>query len=107
MKTTRPLLVVTIMAVLILNLGLSGCRQEPAERTSAELQIDQELGEAVKNAFGYSPAFKFPDVQVASFKGRVQLSGFVQSEAQKRSAETIAKGVRGVVEVENNISLKQ
>ena len=107
MKATLPLLVVTIMAVLILNLGLSGCRREPAERTNAELQIDQMLSDQVKVAFGTSPAFKFPDVQVASFKGKVQLSGFVRSEDQKRSAEIIAKGIRGVMEVENNISLKQ
>lgn len=47
-----------------------------------------------------------PDVQVAAFKGNVQLSGFVLSEDQKSSAETIAKGVPGVVKVENSIALK-
>ncbi len=107
MKTNRALLVPIIIAVLGLNLGLTGCPREPVERTQAELQIDQELAEQVKAAFGTSPAFKFPDVQVASFKGKVQLSGFVRSEDQKRSAEIIAKGIRGVMEVENNISLKQ
>jgi osmotically-inducible protein OsmY len=42
-------------------------------------------------------------MQVASFKGRIQLSGFVQSADQKSAAETIAKGIPGV---ENRISLK-
>jgi len=42
-----------------------------------------------------------------SFKAKIQLSGFVQSDDQKSAAETIAKGIPGVVEVENSISLKQ
>lgn len=89
------------------SLGLTGCKQKNIERTGIEEQIDQQLAEQVKAAFGNSPSFKFPDVQVASYKGRIQLSGFVQSEDQKRAAETIAKGIPGVVTVENGISLKQ
>ncbi|MDQ6630877.1 MAG: BON domain-containing protein [Verrucomicrobiota bacterium] len=107
MKTIRTLLAVTTAGILFLNLGLTGCKKETVERTGAEQQIDQQLAEQVKAAFGNSPSFKFPDVQVASFKGKVQLSGFVRSEDQKSSAETIAKGIPGVVEVENQISLKQ
>ena len=107
MKTTRILLALMTAGILGLSLGLTGCKKETVERTGTEQQIDQQLAEQVKVAFGNSPAFKFPDVQVASFKGKVQLSGFVRSEDQKSSAETIAKGIPGVVEVENNISLKQ
>jgi osmotically-inducible protein OsmY len=68
------------MGVLCLSLGLTGCKKETVERTGAEQQIDQELAEQVKVAFGNSPSFKFPDVLVTSFKGKVQLSGFVRSE---------------------------
>jgi len=93
--------------VLCVSLGQTGCKKETVERTGAEQQTDHQLAEQVKTAFGDSPSFKFPDVQVASFKGKVQLSGFVRSEDQKSSAETIAKGIPGVVEVENNVSLKQ
>jgi hyperosmotically inducible periplasmic protein len=95
------------VGMLCWSLGLTGCKKETVERTGTEQQIDQQLAEQVKVIFGNSPAFKFPDVQVATFKGKVQLSGFVRSEDQKSSAETIAKGIPGVVEVENNISLKQ
>ena len=107
MKTARTLLAVTTAGILLLSLGLTGCKQETIERTGTEEQIDQQRAEHVKVDFGNSPAFKFPDVQVASFKGKVQLSGFVLSEDQKSLAETIAKGIPGVVEVENEISLKQ
>jgi osmotically-inducible protein OsmY len=87
--------------------GLTRCKKQNVARTGTEQQTDQQLVEQVKIAFSNSPAFKFPDVQVASFKGKVQLSGFVRGEDQKSSAQTIAKGIPGVVAVENNISLKQ
>ena len=107
MKTTRNLMALMTAGLLCGGLCLTGCKQETIERTGTEEQIDQQLAQQVKAAFGNSPAFKFPDVQVASFKEKIQLSGFVQSDDQKRAAETIAKGIPGVVEVENSISLKQ
>lgn len=102
----RLFTIATTLGLLCLNAVTVGCKQEPAARTGTEQQVDDDLAGQVKTAFGNSPAFKFPDVRVAAFKGNVQLSGFVFSEDQKRSAETIAKGVPGVVAVENSISLK-
>lgn len=87
--------------------ALTGCKQEASERTDLDQQTDRQLVEQVRTAFEHSPAFKFPDVQVASYKGKIQLSGFVQSDDQSSAAEAIAKGIPGVVEVENGISLKQ
>jgi len=99
---------VTIAAAMfLLTPGLSGCKPDATQRTGVEERVDQDLAEQVKVAFGNSSAFKFPDVHVASFKGRIQLSGFVRSDDQKRAAESIAKAIPGVVEVENSISLKQ
>lgn len=106
MKTIRLFIAVTTVGLLCSSAGVIGCNREPVTRTGTEQQIDHDWAGQVKTAFGNSPAFKFPDVQVAAFKGKVQLSGFVVSEDQKRSAETIAKGIPGLVEVENNISLK-
>jgi len=106
MKTIRLFMGVTTVGLLCLSAGMIGCEREPVARTGTEQQVDLALTEQVKTAFGNSPAFKFPDVQVVAFKGKVQLSGFVVSEDQKRSAESIAEDVAGVVAVENNISLK-
>jgi len=107
MKTTRALGAFMMAGMLCGSLTLTGCKQETTERTNLEAQTDQKLAEQVNTAFANSPAFKFPDVQVASFKGRIQLSGFVQSGDQKSAAESIAKRIPGVVEVENQIALKQ
>ncbi|MBA3832908.1 MAG: BON domain-containing protein [Chthoniobacterales bacterium] len=106
MKTIRIMVTATGVAILLLSPALTGCKRDPVERTSAEHQDDDKLTEQVKATFNNSPSFKFPDVQVASFKGTVQLSGFVLSDDQKQAAENLAKGVPGVVTVENKISRK-
>ncbi len=95
------------MAIVISSSIFTGCKREPVERTVTEHQNDDKLAEQVKATFATSPSFKFPDVQVAAFRGTVQLSGFVVSDDQKQAAENLAKGVSGVQSVENKISLKR
>jgi osmotically-inducible protein OsmY len=104
---TKYKLVAMSAIVLLLCTGVTGCNKEASPRTEKGEQIDQHLIDEVRAAFDNSPAFKFPDVQVAAFKGTIQLSGFVSSDDQKSSAETITKRVPGVMKVENSISLKQ
>ncbi len=106
MKTIRIMITAAGVAILLSSPALTGCKRDPVERTPAEHQDDDKLTEQVKATFKNSPSFKFPDVQVASFKGTVQLSGFVLSDDQKQAAENLAKGVPGVVTVENKISRK-
>ncbi|MEO7698116.1 MAG: BON domain-containing protein [Opitutus sp.] len=108
MKTT-PILTTLVVSVILSGAiaFTSGCKPAPVERTATERSVDEKLSEAVKAALGNSSSFRFPDVQVASFNGKVQLSGFVVSADQKQSAETLAKAVPGVESVENKISLKK
>lgn len=99
---------ITAVAMILLAIpALTGCKREPVERTTAEQQDDHKLAQQVKAAFTTSSSFKFPDVQVAAFRGTVQLSGFVVSDDQKQAAGALAKGVPGVQAVENEISLKR
>lgn len=108
MKTNPILTTLVVSAILSGGTALTiGCKPASVERTATERSVDEKISDAVKAALGNSPSFKFPDVQVASFNGKVQLSGFVVSEDQKKSAEDISKKVPGVVSVENKISLKK
>lgn len=106
MKTIRVTITGLATAILLLSPALTGCNRQPVERTAAEKQDDEKLAEQVKATFATSPNFKFPDVQVAAFRGSVQLSGFVVSDDQKGAAENLAKSVPGIKDVENKISLK-
>ena len=60
----------------------------------------------MKAALKKDVQYKYPDVEVHTFKGVTQLSGFVATSAQKGRAGDIARDIQGVTKVENNISIK-
>lgn len=102
----RAFLLSGAVCLALAGMGLTSCEKPPVPRTNTEVQTDQKLADQVKAEFGKSPSFKFPDVEVSTFKATVQLSGFVVSEDQKKAAEEIARNISGVKKVENRISLK-
>ena len=59
----------------------------------------------VKKTLDDSPVYKFPHVKVTTYNGVVQLSGFVQSEQQKREAAELARNTPGAADVINNITV--
>ena len=85
--------------------GFSGCAGDRYHESTGEYVDDSSLTVRVKSALG-GDYYKYPDVKVTSFKGTVQLSGFVENASQKGRAASIAKGVQGVRDVDNNISIK-
>ena len=86
--------------------SLTGCAGDRYDRSTGEYVYDKSLDVRVKSALGDNPEYKFGDVNISSFKGTVQLSGFVDTSAQKSKAGEIAKGIQGVKDVENNITVK-
>jgi osmotically-inducible protein OsmY len=58
----------------------------PASAITGEYIDDKALNSRVRSALGENPEFKFGDVSVASFRGVVQLSGFVNTTDQKKTA---------------------
>ncbi len=86
--------------------GMAGCAGNQHERSTGEYIDDKALNARVKGALGDDKEHKFPDVEVQTFKGTVQLSGFVNTKEQKERAGEVAKTVAGVTEVVNNITVK-
>ena len=84
-------------------LGLAGCATNRYDRTAGEVMDDRRLEVRVERALERQPVYKYPNIDVHTYRGVVQLSGFVATEAQKEAATEIAKRVRGVAQVENNI----
>lgn len=81
----------------------------PAEATGREVGEaldDATITAKVKTALLQAPDVKGLDVKVETDKAVVQLSGFVASQAQIDKAVEVAKGVRGVREVQNKMSVK-
>ena len=102
--------VLTLTALLTVGAGLAtfntGCAGTATSESTGEYIDDASLTTKVKAAFVKDPLVSALDVKVETFKGTVQLSGFVNTADQKAQAEKVAAGIKGVVAVRNNITLK-
>jgi len=87
-------------------LGLVGCAGTPTKESTGEYVDDASITTKVKAALVKDDAVKSFQVSVETFKGVVQLSGFVDNADQKAAAARDAAAVPGVSDVKNNITVK-
>lgn len=74
--------------------------------TPGEYVDDAVITATVKSAILEEPSLKSAEINVETFKGIVQLSGFVRSRADIHKAAELAKGAKGVKSVKNDMILK-
>jgi osmotically-inducible protein OsmY len=86
--------------------GLSGCASTSKQEGTGEYVDDTVLTTKVKTAILAEPTLKSSEINVETYKGVVQLSGFVGSEQSARKALEVARSVKGVKSVQNAIHLK-
>ncbi len=106
LKTTKVLGLAVCLAALPLLTVVTGCAGDRYHDSTGESIDDSGTTMRVKHALSDDAEYKYEDVKVTTFKGTVQLSGFVDTSAQKSRARDIAKNVEGVKDVENNITVK-
>lgn len=99
-----------LAALLVSGLGLAvfstGCASTSTKESTGEYVDNSAITAKVKAALLDDPLVKGLDVTVESFKGMVQLSGFVNTRAEKNQAGRLAAAVVGVVGVQNNLIVK-
>ena len=78
----------------------SGCATK--DRSTGQYMDDRSTARRVKSELKHNPIYKFEDVSVNTYRGVVQLNGWVTQPEQKQIAERIAKNTPGVVDVVNN-----
>jgi osmotically-inducible protein OsmY len=83
-----------------------GCAATSSRESTGEYIDDTAITTKVKTAIFNDASLKSNDISVETFKGRVQLSGFVDTRADIAQAGTVAKGVGGVTSVKNDLRLK-
>lgn len=93
-------------SVLIVSLALSACGSNATTEATGEYVDDAVITTKVKTAVMNTPGLKSSEINVETFKGRVQLSGFVNSKADIDQAMSIARDVEGVKSVANDMRLK-
>lgn len=88
-------------------LGLAGCAGNQYSRSTGEYIDDHSLQARVDHALGENPDYKFKYVSTITFKGNVQLNGYVDTPDQKNKANDIVSHVDGVRHVNNNLIVEQ
>ena len=104
-KLIAKILALTLLASTA-GLVISGCAGTATRQSTGEYIDDTTITTKVKTALVSDEMVKARDVQVETFRGVVQLSGFVDSAEQKERAAQVASGIAGVREVTNNITIK-
>jgi hyperosmotically inducible periplasmic protein len=84
----------------------SGCASTPTSESTGEYVDDAAITTKVKAAFIKDDYIKSFDISVETYKGVVQLSGFVNNAEQKQRAAEVARGVAGVRDVKNSLTIK-
>src|SRR5687767_9594959 len=76
------------------------------ERSEGRVADDNRITKSVQERLKAEPVYKFDSVDVNTFAGIVQLSGFVNTPDQKSRAQDIAQRTEGVAQVVNALVLK-
>ena len=106
-EASKALALILCLGVLPLGvIGTGGTTGTRYTQSTGEKIDDHTLSSRVRTALGNDTQYKYGDVKVVTFKGVVQLNGFVNSSDQKKRAGDLARSAEGVSEIENNVSVK-
>jgi hyperosmotically inducible protein len=94
------------LTAFVLALFISGCASTSTSEGTGEYFDDSILTAKVKTAILRTPTLKVAEINVETFKGVVQLSGFVSSEEAIDKAISVAKGIKGVRSVSSGMVVK-
>jgi hyperosmotically inducible protein len=104
MKQVGKYLSALFLAVTLMS--VAGCASTSKQEGTGEYIDDSVITSKVKAAILNDPALKVAEINVETFKGVVQLSGFVSSQAAANKAVEVARGVGGVKSVRNDMRIK-
>ena len=97
---------ITVLVAAVAFAALAGCASTRTQESTGQYIDDTALTTNVKAAILNTPSLKSAEINVETFKSRVQLSGFVRSQANMDEAVKVAQAVEGVTSVKNDMALK-
>lgn len=103
MKYARAIAFAALAGITIIG---SGCAVGRGQETAGSYIDDSAITTAVKAKFVEDTTVAASSISVETLNGTVQLSGFAKSAAEKNQAENIARGVKNVKSVHNNIVVR-
>lgn len=103
MKYARAIAFAALAGITIIG---SGCAVVRGQETTGAYVDDTAITTAVKAKMVEDKTVAASSISVETLNGTVQLSGFAKSAAEKMQAENIARGVRNVKSVRNDIAIR-
>jgi osmotically-inducible protein OsmY len=100
----RTTLAAALSALVLLT--APGCAVTRGQESMGAYLDDSGITTAVKARFVENKQVDATSISVETLKGTVMLSGFAKNAAEKTTAGTLARGVKGVVEVRNEIVVR-
>lgn len=100
----RTTLAAAITAVALLT--TAGCAVMRGQESGSEYVDDAQITTAVKARMVENKDVDAGAIKVETLKGTVQLSGFAKNALEKSTAESIARGTKGVKSVSNQIAVR-
>jgi len=104
MKQLGKYLSALFLAVTVLS--FMGCASTSKQESTGQYMDDSVITTKVKAAIFNEPDLKSAEINVETFKGVVQLSGFVSSQAAINKAVQVTRAVGGVKSVKNDMRVK-
>lgn len=99
--------ILTALTLCFLSMSLiAGCASTPKSESTGQYVDDSAITAKIKTDILKDPALKVTQINVETYKGVVQLSGFVDSQESIKRATDVAASVPGVVSVRNNLVIK-
>ena len=102
----RNVLTGYLVLLLMLVATFAACASTRTHESTGEYLDDSTITTKVKTLLAEDDFLKSFQIGVETYKGTVQLSGFVNSEDAVRKAGEIARSVEGVTSVKNNLIVK-
>ena len=96
----------SVFIMILALLFFTGCAATSTQESTGEYIDDSVITTKVKGAIFNDPALKSAEINVETFRGVVQLSGFVSSQSDINRAIEVAGGVDGVQSIRNDMRIK-
>ena len=100
----RQSLAIAVSAIVLLT--ATGCAVQRGQETVGAYVDDAGITTLVKTRFVENKQVDAASIKVETLNGTVMLSGFAKNGAERNTAEAIARGVKGVVAVRNEIAVR-
>jgi osmotically-inducible protein OsmY len=102
----HPIKTLSAVFATVILMATLGCASTRTHEGTGQYVDDSVITTKVKAAILGEPGLKVSEINVETFKGVVQLSGFVSSRDDIKSAVKLASAVEGVKSVKNDMQLK-